>query len=132
MATGTHSDAERVIRGWDRLFHALSAEPRRQIVVALLEAPPERELSLPEAANPPYALRDPKQLYVELQHSHLPVLAEGGYVEWERDPLRVARGPNFEAAAAVFRSLYDNAEEIPDSLVHGCQRLEEHRERIDG
>jgi hypothetical protein len=115
MATGTHSDGERVIDGWNRLFNALSAEPRRQIIVALLEAPPDRQLSLPEAANPPYALREPEELYVELYHSHLPVLAEGEYVEWATDPLRVGRGPAFEEAAVVFRSLHDGAEEIPDS-----------------
>ena len=127
MASEQHSHAERVIEGWDRLFRALSAEPRRQVIVALLEAPADRELSLPEAANPPYALRDPEELYLELIHSHLPVLADGGYVEWESDPLCVCRGPRFAEVATVFEALYDSATEIPDRLVHGCQRLEEKR-----
>jgi len=127
MSARQHSNAERVIEGWDRLFGALSAEPRRQIIVALLEAPPGRELPLPEAANPPYALRDPEGLYIELEHSHLPVLADGGYVEWERNPLSVSRGPNFEEAAIVLEALQERADEIPDRLVHGCQRLEEKR-----
>lgn len=127
MATNQHVDAKRVIDGWDQLFAALSAEPRRQIIVSLLEAPPDRQLSLPEAANPPYALMDPEQLYVELVHSHLPVLADGDYVEWDSEPLRVERGPNFEEAAVVFQALHDTASDIPDRLVHGCQRLEEKR-----
>lgn len=131
MSAGQHSDATRVIEGWNRLFSALSAEPRRQIIVALLEAPPERELSLPEAANPPYALQDPEKLYIELQHSHLPVLADGGYVEWERDPLTVSRGLNFEEAAIVLEALQEWADSIPDRLVHGCQRLEEKRSGED-
>lgn len=132
MAVENRPDAERVIEGWDMLFSALSAEPRRQIILALSEAPPDRELSLPEAANPPYALRDPEQLYIELRHSHLPVLAEHGYVDWVRDPLRVSRGPHFEEAAVVFDALKEWADEIPDRLVHGCQRLEEQRSRSDG
>ena len=127
MAVRKQSDAERVIAGWDRLFTALSAEPRRQIIVALLEAPPGRELSLPEAANPSYALRDPEKLYTELQHCHLPVLTDGDYVEWESDPLRISRGPNSEEAAIVFEALQERADSIPDRLVHGCQRLEEKR-----
>lgn len=131
MSAGQHSDAERVIDGWDRLFGTLSAEPRRQIVIALLEAPPDRELSLPEAANPPYALRDPETLYVELQHSHLPALADGGYVEWATNPLRVSRGPNFGEAAVIFEALKDHADAIPERLVHGCQRLEEQRSGAD-
>jgi hypothetical protein len=109
------------------VFNALSAEPRRQIIVALLEAPPGRELPLPEAANPPYALREPENLYIEVQHRHLPVLADEGYVEWERDPLSVSRGPNFEEAAVVMKALQERADSIPDRLVHGCQRLEEQR-----
>jgi|AntRauTorcE11898_2_1112593.scaffolds.fasta_scaffold31980_2 hypothetical protein len=127
MTTKEHDGAERVIDGWDQLFAALAAEPRRQIIVSLLEAPPDRCLSLPEAANPPYALRDPEELSVELFHSHLPVLAAGDYVEWSEDPLCVGRGPNFEEAAVVFRSLFDHVSDIPHRLVHGCQRLEEKR-----
>lgn len=131
MATNQHADAERVIDGWDQLFTALAAEPRRQILVSLLEAPPDRQLLLPEAANPSYALMDPEELYVELVHSHLPVLAAGDYVEWEREPLRVERGPNFEETAVVFRVLYDAVSDIPDRLVYGCQRLEEKRREGD-
>lgn len=124
MVADQQADGERVIEGWDTLFRALSAEPRRQIIVTLMDTPPDRELILPEAANPSFALRDPQKLYVELKHSHLPVLSSPGYVEWDTDPLRVRRGPNFEAAAAVFRALKDRADDIPDRLVYGCPRLE--------
>ncbi len=115
-----------MIERWNRVFHALMAEPRRQIVVALMEAPPERQLSLPEAANPPYQLRDPEKLAVDLVHTHLPVLAEPGFVEWEREPLAVKRGPAFEEVATVFEALQSYAGEIPPQLVQECQRLEEH------
>lgn len=127
MTTEQRQSEKQVIEGWDRLFRTLSAEPRRQIIVSLGEAPTGRQLSLPEAANPSYHLMDPEELYVELVHSHLPVLAEAGYVQWESDPLRVERGPNFAEADVVFRALHSYADEIPDRLVHGCQRLEEQR-----
>jgi hypothetical protein len=113
---------------WDRVFAVASADPRRQIVAALLEAPPERELDLPEAANPPYVLRDPERLYNELVHEHLPVMAAEGFVTWEREPLRVARGPNFEEIAVVIETLQSKVDEIPPQLVAECQRLERHRE----
>jgi len=127
MTIEQRSAEKQVIAGWDRLFQAMSAEPRRQIIITLMEAPPGRQLSLPEAANPPYYLMDPEQLYVELVHSHLPVLANGDYIRWESDPLRVERGPNFPEAEALFRALHAHAAKIPDRLVHGCQRLEEQR-----
>jgi hypothetical protein len=114
-----------MIQRWNDVFDALAAEPRRQIVVSLLEAPPDRELSLPEAANPPYLLRDPSELTLELVHTHLPKLADNDYVEWQRDPLTVTRGHNFEEVAVIFEALYADVDRIPSQLVEGCQRLEE-------
>jgi len=97
------------------------------MIVALLEAPAGRELPLPEAANPSYLLMDPEDLYLELRHTHLPLLAESGYVRWDDDPLVVRRGPSFDEVAVVFESLQSSAERLPDQLVRGCQRLEERR-----
>jgi len=117
--------AAEMVGRWNEVFRALSAEPRRQIVVALMDAPPDRELSLPEAANPSFLLADPEELTVTLVHTHLPVLEKAGFVEWHRGPLRVGRGPAFEEVEVVMASLQDNAEAIPPQLVQGCQRLEE-------
>jgi len=41
------------------------------------------------------ALRDLAVSTVELFHTHLPMLAERGYVHWDEEPLRVTRGPLF-------------------------------------
>lgn len=120
-------EAEMIGR-WNRVFRALSAEPRRQIVLALMEAPPERELLLPEAANPSYLLANPDELAIQLVHTHLPLLAESEFVEWHRDPLRVERGPAFEEVEIVMDSVQTRAADIPSQLVQGCQRLEERRE----
>lgn len=118
---------ETMIDRWDTVFGTLAAEPRRQIVVSLLEAPPDRALSLPEAANPSYLLQDPERLTIELVNSHLPALSDADLVRWERSPLTVRRGPVFEEAAIVFEALHTCAEDIPPRLAEGCQRLEERR-----
>ncbi|QPV62479.1 hypothetical protein I7X12_17375 [Halosimplex litoreum] len=128
MSDDRNDGAAEMIERWNSVFRSLAAEPHRQMVVALLEAPPDRELSLPEAANPPYLPGDPEKLYVELVHSHLPALAEHGFVEWDREPLRVRRGPAFEEVAVVFEALHAHADEIPVQLTESCQRLEERRE----
>lgn len=117
-----------MISRWDAVFRAVSAEPRRQIVVNLLAAPPDRALSLPEAANPPYLLQNPERLASELVHRHLPLLADDGFVEWDREPFTVERGPVFEEVGVVFEALHAHADEIPHRLTEGCQRLEEKRE----
>ncbi|QLH84122.1 hypothetical protein [Halosimplex pelagicum] len=128
MSADRKERAAEMIERWNRVFGSLAAEPRRQMVVALMEAPPGRELSLPEAANPPYLLRDPEKLYLDLVHSHLPALAEHGFVEWDREPLRVRRGPSFEEVATVFEALQEHADEIPPQLSESCQRLGEQRQ----
>lgn len=124
-------DKRTTIERWNTVLRALAAAPRRQLVVSLMEAPPDRELSLPEAANPSQLLREPELLYSELIHSHLPVLEKAGLIEWQREPLCAKRGPKFEEAAAIIQSVYENAGALPGTLVDGCQHLEERRQRQD-
>ncbi|ELY57726.1 hypothetical protein [Natronolimnohabitans innermongolicus] len=121
-------NGRRAIDRWDRVFEALSAEPRRQLIISLLDASREQSVSLPAQAMNPNVPADPERLRLELQHVHLPMLATMEFVEWETDPLRASRGPRFEDAAAVFEALHTNAAALPDRLVVGCQRLERERE----
>lgn len=116
-------NGRRVIERWDRVFRAVSAEPRRQVVIALLDAPQGQSVSLPESAMSPTVPVDPDALREALVHKHLPMLADPGFVEWSADPLDAVRGPRFEEVAVVFEALYSQAAEIPDPLVEGCQRL---------
>lgn len=131
--TGEHyENGKRVSENWDAVFRALSAEPRRQLVVALLDASPDQSVPLPESAQMPNVPSDPEQLLRELHHVHLPLLAAGDYITWEAEPHLAFRGPRFEEVASVFDALHSKAADIPDSLVTGCQRLEaEQQERID-
>ena len=101
---------------WDRVMHALSAGPRRQLIVALLDAPPERQLPLPDTALVPAVSQDPSSFSIELRHSHLPHLADAGYIRWSDDPFAVQRGPRFDEPAAVVRLLLQGRRDLPASL----------------
>lgn len=107
-------DADR----WSRVFEAIAAEPRRQLVVSLVDAPADRHVSLPEAASPSERA-DLDELAVELRHRHLPLLAEHGYVRWDAERCRARRGPHFEELVAVVESLRAEAFDGPDALVDG-------------
>ena len=122
------SEGQSVIDRWDRVFEAISAEPRRQLVVALADAPPDRQIMLPEAAASPRLPVDRERLEVRLRHVHLPLLERHGFVAWTEDPFRASRGPHFEEVAAVFDALHDHAPRLPDQLVSGCDRLERERD----
>lgn len=110
---------------WDELFDALAAEPRRMVMVSLLNAPPERRLPLPEAAASPNQSMDRETLAIRLRHHHLPKLANLGYVCWERDPFIVQRGPRFEDPALILELVAESLDGIPKGLVNNCKILQE-------
>ncbi|WP_254766540.1 hypothetical protein [Salinilacihabitans rarus] len=112
---------------WDRVFAALSAEPRRRLLASLREVPPERPVSLPEAAASPTDPVDRDALRVRLRHRHLPLLSDYGYVRWADDPFHARRGPAFDEVSVVLEALVTNAGAFPERLVRGCHRLERER-----
>ena len=115
---------EELGKRWRYVFKTLESVVRRQIVGALLEAPDDRALSLPEAANMPEYRLDPEQLQADLIHQHLPLMAEEGFIEWQREPFSVRRGPNFEDVAAVLLAI-DDYPEFPSHLIEGYHFFEQ-------
>lgn len=120
-----HKNGEQVIENWNTVFKSLLAEPRRQLIVSLLDAEPDKSVPLPESAIMPNVPPDPEVLRQDLSHVHLPMLADMGFITWEKEPFVASRGPRFEEVAIVFEALHAEESRIPDSLVIGCQRLEE-------
>ena len=123
-----HENGKKVSGNWDAVFRALSAEPRRQLLVSLLDAPPDGTVPLPRSAMMPNVPVDPKRLRAELYHVHLPMLEEMEFITAESDPLVAARGPQFERVGVVLAALHSDAATLPDSLVVGCRRLEAERQ----
>lgn len=128
MPVAHYEDGERVSENWDTVFKALSAEPRRQLIVSLLDAPADQSVPLPESAAMPNLPVDPETLRIELYHAHLPILEKNGFITYETDPLTASRGPKFDEVAVVFDALHSESVAIPDKLVNGCQRLEQERQ----
>lgn len=125
-----YENGKQVSENWNTVFRALSAEPRRQIILSLLDRSPREPVPLPESAMMPNVPSDQEALRRSLYHTHLPMLAEMGFIRWETDPLVATRGPRFEEAAVVFEALHSSATRLPDSLVVGCQRLEKERHDV--
>lgn len=128
MVSVHHGNGEQVIEKWNTVFKALSSEPRRQLIVSLLDARPDEPVPLPESAIMSNVPPDPDVLRQELHHVHLPMLADMEFITWKTDPLVASRGPRFDEVAVVFEALHSEASRIPDSLVIGCQRLEEEQQ----
>jgi hypothetical protein len=121
----THKEnGERVSENWDSVFNCLSSEPRRQLVLSLLDASPDESVPLPESAVMPNVPADPELLRRDLHHVHLPMLAKHGFVTTDTDPFVAARGPRFDEAGVVLDAVQSSASGLPDALVVGCRRLE--------
>ena len=116
---------ETVSDRWNRVFQALSEQPRRCLILSLADEPPDAMLPLPEAALSDHYDGSRRDLDINLRHQHLPVLDDAGYVVWDETRFRAARGPNFEEVAAVLTTLVESADDLPDTLVEGCAPLEQ-------
>lgn len=127
MSEERYHDGERVVRRWDRVFEALSAAPRRQVLASLVTG--DEPVSLPESAAAPHGSVGCEALRVSLCHRHLPQLADAGFVDWESDPFRAYRGPRFDDVATVLRAMEPATATAPDPPAGGRRRQEPGDER---
>jgi len=125
MAPNPPADGVATAERWDRAFRVLASEPRRQLLLSLLDAPGDERVTLPDAAEPSDRFVDREGLCVELRHNHLPQLSQAGYVTWTADPFVAERGPAFEEVGAVLETLVAEADRLPEQLVEGCATLED-------
>lgn len=108
---------------WDALFRVLSSRPRRTLLIKLCEPPPDAWLRLPEAVMSGQFAGTKAELTVELQHNHLPKLAELGYLEWKADPFVATRGPHFNEVASILLAIGNQRDTLPTSLTAECDWL---------
>jgi len=95
------------------MFSTLSHPYRRRILLLVGEDNPreEGEFSVEALATED---DDRELLTTELYHTHLPKLAESGYIEWDEELHSVRRGPNFDEIAPLLRLMDDHRDELPD------------------
>ena len=132
MAIDTSGSGDSAIDRWNQLHQILAAQERRMVIYSLLEVPQERRVPLPEAAMAPESSWDYEEMRIRLEHNHLTQLADAGYVEWDRDPFCVQRGPRFEEVEAVFDVIHDSIDTFPESLISGCEIYEEMHHDVNG
>jgi hypothetical protein len=95
----------------DRMFDVLSHPYRRRVLLLVSEANPrgEDEFSPSDVATDD----DAELLTTELFHSHLPKLAESGFIDWDRDTHTIRRGDRFDEIAPLLRLMHDHQDELP-------------------
>ncbi len=95
----------------DQMLSALADKHRRRLLVALLDRNPQDEVLVPEIVH-----TGEKELAIlrsEMVHTHLPALADAGFVRWDRETRSVSKGPTFEEIRPLLELLQDHADELP-------------------
>ncbi|VTT86294.1 hypothetical protein DM2_2332 [Halorubrum sp. DM2] len=49
-----------------------------------------------------------------MYHSHLPKLADLGFIEWDPDENEIRKGPRWDDIAPLLRLIEDHQDELPD------------------
>lgn len=101
---------------WDTLFDALGDVHRRRILVALLDHNPQQiPVQVPEDVCVGERKLEPLQL--EMIHHHLPLLADAGYVTWDREKHQVEKGPAYSEIRPTLELLTEHHKELPGDFV---------------
>lgn len=81
----------------DLAFRALSHPERRQLLLALEDRNSQTDASFAYLDEAPFAeWRDEEGLHVRMHHTHLPMLEQAGFIEWDQAHDEVTIGPNYE------------------------------------
>lgn len=99
----------------DTLLQTLCHSYRRRILRAVADQAPRKEEELISEAFDFDVLdeAEAERMRIELYHTHLPKLAEGGYVDWSPESETIRRGPNFEEAASLVERIDRHEKESP-------------------
>ena len=94
----------------DELLDALGNVQRRKLLRALLiQNLQDNEPVLVDEAD---ATDQELTEFLEMNHLHLPKLANEGYIIWNRDSKEVSKGPNFEEIRPLLDLLVNFEDEI--------------------
>jgi hypothetical protein len=97
------------------MFDALRNPYRRRILVAISDHNPRNitEFTQTKFASVDGDKADPQQLELELQHSHLPKLAEKGYIDYNPETQTIRRGSSFNEIAPLLKLMDGHADKLP-------------------
>ncbi|ELY75168.1 hypothetical protein C487_13492 [Natrinema pallidum DSM 3751] len=54
------------------------------------------------------------RLLTEMKHTHLPLLEDYGFIDWDRDTHEVTKGPNFDDIRPFLEMIVAHQDELPD------------------
>lgn len=95
---------------FDDMLDMLRHIQRRKLLVALMDHNPQDDTPVVVDSNDD---TDSLERLVQMQHIHLPKLAEYEFIEWDRDTHEVSKGRNFEQIRPLLELLDNHQDELP-------------------
>lgn len=92
----------------DRIFESLSHRHRRLILLCIQDADVTQQADLLFREG-----TDPETTELELTHTHLPKLAEAGYIEWDQETGEISKGPRYDEIEPLLDLIATHADELP-------------------
>lgn len=96
---------------YDRIFDALAASERRQLLIALLEHDSQETSVL---LGVPWQIPQSDEERVSHRHVHLPKLESYGFIEWDRAEERITKGQRFAEVEPVVELLCERQAPVAD------------------
>lgn len=94
--------------GVDQVFDSLCCRRRRLILLLLKRGRLRKRSDLLMRGDD-----GREDLEVALTHSHLPKLADAGYIQWDQDTGEISRGPRFDEIEPLLELIQSHADELP-------------------
>ncbi|MBZ6494955.1 transcriptional regulator [Haloterrigena longa] len=56
-------------------------------------------------------------LLTEMEHTHLPLLEDYGFINWDRDTHEVTKGPQFDEIRPLLELMVNHRDELPENWI---------------
>lgn len=90
-------------------FKALANDHRRQILIALLDHNPQDDRARIRAERDSES-GDPDRLQTAMYHTHLPMLEDYGFIDWNEETNEISKGQRFEEVRPLLEFVADRNE----------------------
>ncbi|WP_455429697.1 DUF7344 domain-containing protein [Natrinema altunense] len=97
----------------DNFFRSVVNVQRRRLLVHMLSHNPEDESKL-YTDDIETSEMEAARLLTEMKHTHLPLLEDYGFIDWDRDTHEVTKGPEFDEIRPLLEMMINNKDELPD------------------
>ena len=98
----------------DKLLHAVSNVQRRRLLVHMLHHNPEDESKV-YTGDVETNDEELASLLIEMEHTHLPLLEDYGFIEWDKENHEVTKGPKFIEIRPLLEMMLRHEDELPDN-----------------